>query len=62
MELKGIHKRWIVTAYNSDGNAYRYMAESESDATRQVGIFADMGLSRCSKREVLWDNRKSAIV
>lgn len=60
--MTGIFKRYIVTAYNTDGGAYRYMAETEDDAQRQSAIFADMGLDRVSSRSVLWDTRKNCIV
>jgi len=61
-ELPGIHKRWIVTAYNEEGQAYRYMADNEPDAQKTSDIFSDMNLSRVSVRSVLWDNRKGVIV
>ena len=60
--MHGIFKRYIVTAYNLDGGAFRYMAESEDDASRQAAIFSDMGLDRVSSRAVLWDTRKNCIV
>lgn len=60
--MQGIFKRWIVTAYNAEGQAYRYMSDNEADAITQRDIFIGMGLSRVSVREVLWDTRKSAIV
>ena len=60
--MTGIFKRWIVTAHNDDGQAYRYMAETESDANNQRDIFADMKLDRVSVRPVLWDTRKNSIV
>lgn len=60
--MQGIHKRWIVTAYNDDGQAYRYMAENETDAQKTSDIFTDMKLDRVSVRAVLWDNRKGVIV
>lgn len=62
MSLQGIFKRWIVTAYNDDGQAYRYVAETETDANNQRGIFADMNLNRVNVRPVLWDTRKGCIV
>lgn len=60
--MSGIFKRYMVTAYNLAGDAYRYMAETEEDANRQAGIFAEMGLDRVSTRGVLWDTRKNCIV
>ena len=60
--MQGIFKRWIVTAYNDDGQAYRYMADNEPDAQKTSAIFADMNLHRVSVRAVLWDTRKNAIV
>ena len=60
--MTGIFKRYIVTAYNHDGGAYRYMSETEDDAQRQATIFTDMGLDRVSSRSVLWDTRKNRIV
>ena len=60
--MAGIFKRYIVTAYNHDGDAYRYMSETEEDAQNQATIFADMGLDRVSSRSVLWDTRKNCIV
>ena len=60
--MSGIFKRYIVTAYNAEGGAYRYMAESEEGAQRQAAIFSDVGLDRVSSREVLWDTRKNCIV
>lgn len=60
--MTGIFKRYIVTAYNIDGIAYRYMAETVEDARRQSTIFTDMGLNRVSSRSVLWDTRKNCIV
>ena len=51
--MTGIFKRYIVTAYNHDGGAYRYMSETEEDAQKQAAIFADMGLDRVSSRSVL---------
>lgn len=60
--MAGIFKRWIVTAYNEDGQAYRYMSDSEFDANKQRGIFIDLGLSHVSVRPVLWDDRKGVIV
>lgn len=62
MTLEGIFKRWIVTAYNNDGQAYRYMAETEADANKQRDIFSVMNLSRVNVRPVLWDTRKGCIV
>lgn len=60
--LTGIVKRYIVTAYNLAGDAYRYMSETEEDAQNQVAIFTDMGLDRVSSRSVLWDTRKNRVV
>ena len=60
--MTGIFKRYIVTAYNHDGGAYRYMSETEEDAQNQAAIFTDMGLDRVSSRSVLWDTRKNCIV
>lgn len=60
--MTGIFKRYIVTAYNIDGNAYRYVAETEEDTRNQAAIFADMGLDRVSSRSVLWDTRKNRVV
>lgn len=60
--MQGIFKRWIVTAYNDDGQAYRYMSDNEADADNQHAVFTDMGLSRVSTRSVLWDTRKNTIV
>lgn len=60
--MTGIFKRYIVTAYSIDGNAFRYMSETEEDARNQAAIFADMGLDRVSSRSVLWDTRKNCIV
>lgn len=60
--MQGTFKRWIVTAYNDEGQAYRYMADNELDAKKQGTIFADMNLNRVSVRAVLWDTRKNAIV
>lgn len=60
--MDGIFKRWIVTAYNSNGGAYRYMAETETDAQNNMAIFLDMNLENVSLRSVLWDTRKNAIV
>ena len=60
--MSGIFKRYIVTAYNVEGGAFRYMAESEEDARRQLAIFSDMGLDRVSSRSVLWDTSKNCIV
>lgn len=60
--MSGIFKRYMVTAYNLAGEAYRYMAETEEDAERQAGIFADMGLDRVSSRGVLFDTKKGVIV
>lgn len=60
--MAGIFKRHIVTAYNAEGSAYRYMAETSEDAQNQAAIFTDMGLDRVSTREVLWDTRKNCIV
>ena len=62
MSLQGIFKRWIVTAYNVDGQAYRYMAETEADANKQRDIFAGMNLDRVNVRPVLWDTQKGCIV
>ena len=62
MAVQGIFKRYIVTAYNIDGGAFRYMAETEEDAQNTVAIFTDMGLDRVSSRSVLWDTRKNCIV
>lgn len=60
--MQGVFKRWIVTAYNAEGQAYRYMSDNESDAQKTRDIFADMNLERVSVRAVLWDTRKNAIV
>lgn len=60
--MTGIFKHYIVTAYNTDGNAFRYMAETEEDAQNQSAIFTDMGLDRVSSRSVLWDTRKNRVV
>lgn len=60
--MQGIFKRWIVTAYNDDGQAYRYMAENETDAQKTSDIFTDMKLDHVSVRAVLWDTRKGVIV
>lgn len=60
--MQGIFKRWIVTAYNDDGQAYRYMADNEADAQKTSAIFTEMDLSRVNVRAVLWDTRKNAIV
>lgn len=60
--MSGIFKRYFVTAYNLDGGAFRYMAETEEDAQNQAAIFADMGLDRVSSRSVLWDTRRNCIV
>ena len=60
--MTGIFKRYIVTAYNHDGGAYRYMSETEEDAQNQAAIFAGMGLDRVSSRSVLWDTRRDCIV
>lgn len=62
MGIQGIFPRHIVTAFNADGQAYRYMAETEADAERQASIFADMGLHGATVRRVLWDTRKGVIV
>lgn len=62
MSLEGIFKRYIVTAYNIEGGAFRYMAETEEDAQNQAAIFSDMGLDRVSSRGVLWDTRTNSIV
>lgn len=60
--MAGIFKRYIVTAYDTDGGAYRYMSDTEEDAQNQAAIFADMGLDRVSSRSVMWDTRKNCIV
>ena len=60
-ELPGIYKRWIVTAYNNDGQAYRYMATNDPDARQTEWVYTDMGLHSVTVRCVLWDNRKNAI-
>ena len=60
--MTGIFKRYIVTAYNTDGGAYSYMSETEEDAQNQAAIFAGMGLDRVSSRSVLWDTRRDCIV
>lgn len=54
-------ERWIVTAWNADGGAYRYLAESRENADQQGAIFADMGLSRVSVRRVLMDARGNIV-
>ena len=59
--MSGVFKRYIVTAFNIEGGAFRYMAETEGDAQRQAAIFSDMGLVRVSSRAVLWDTRKNCI-
>lgn len=60
--MQDIFKRWIVTAYNDDGQSYRYMADNEADAQNTRAIFIDMNLHRVSVRSVLWDTRTNAIV
>lgn len=60
--MTGVLKRWIVTAYNEAGGAFRYMAETISDAENTAKMYEEMNLSRVSVRSVLWDTRKNAIV
>lgn len=61
-ELPGIHERFIVTAYNNDGGAFRYMSASKADADNTASIYRDMSLVDISVRRVLWDNRSNSIV
>ena len=48
-------QKYIVTAYNNEGSAYRYMAATEEDAQNQTAIFTNMGFDRVSSRSILWD-------
>lgn len=54
-------QRWIVTAWDSDGGAYRFVADSPEGAERQRAIFEEIGLERMSVRRVLMDKRGNIV-
>lgn len=54
-------QRWIVTAWDSNGGAYRFVADSSEGAERQRVIFNEIGLERVSVRRVLMDKRGNIV-